>query len=219
MKRIAQVAIIAITINCLMATDEIKMARLMYSNDRAWKVGDILTVVVNESMGHTKSDDIKTGKTASANSSAPTMASAHPNNVDSGSFNVRDPNIGRQAFNNFTNLFNQIPAYTVDATSSYSGSGSSSSGETLTMTIAVRVVDVLDNETLVIRGDKRLKMHDESVKLIVTGLVRPVDISATNSVNSNQIADTYIVYESDGEVTRGTKSGFVWRILQYISPF
>jgi flagellar L-ring protein precursor FlgH len=111
-----------------------------------------------------------------------------------------------------------IAEYKIEAASNFTGSGSTNSSETLSMNFTVRVVDILENGVLVIRGDRRIVMRNESISMVLTGLVRTKDISATNTVNSNRVADAHIYYETDGEVSRGSRPGYFWRLFQFLNP-
>ncbi|MDD3119233.1 MAG: flagellar basal body L-ring protein FlgH [Victivallales bacterium] len=112
-----------------------------------------------------------------------------------------------------------ITNYEIDATASFDGSGSANSADKLSMTITVRVVDKLENGVLVVRGDRRLQLRNENVSMVVTGLVRVRDIDSDNQVDSHRVADAQIFYETGGEVSRGSRPGYVWRIFQWLNPF
>ncbi|OGV54720.1 MAG: hypothetical protein A2X49_09615 [Lentisphaerae bacterium GWF2_52_8] len=194
-------------------TDNVTLALNMYSNQRARQIGDLLTVTVNESTSSSKTEALKTSKTAKADGSIPYFGDQLSN----------ASGLLQKFHNNLTTdyLGKDLPIaeYKIDASSAFDGSGSSSSAEKLNVTFTVRVVDILQNGTLVVRGDRRILMKNESVNIVFTGLVRPKDISATNSIDSTRVADAHIYYENEGEVSRGTKPGYVWRIFQYLNPF
>jgi flagellar L-ring protein precursor FlgH len=195
--------------------ENIRLALNMYSNQRAHQVGDLITIIVNESTSSSKAEALKTSKTATASASDPyfgTAASGGIGALSSALVNSRSslPLSKANASNNI---------YSVNAASNFTGSGSASSAETLSVTFTARVVDILANGVMVIRGERKILIKNESVSLVITGLVRTKDIDSYNRVNSTYIADAHIYYENEGEVTRGTKPGYVWRAFQYLNPF
>lgn len=185
--------------------DELRLAKNMYSAQRAWEVGDLLTVNISETTSSNKSETFKTEKDAKADADAPIFGAS--------------PAAMHHWLSSTLNKHLDIPSYKVSATMAYDGKGASSSSESLSMSFTVRVVDVLENGVLVVRGDRRVLIRNESISMVLTGLVRPWDISEENTIESSQIADAHIYYETDGEVSRGTRPGWAWRILQFISPW
>jgi flagellar L-ring protein precursor FlgH len=111
------------------------------------------------------------------------------------------------------------PEYKIEASSKFEGDGSSNSHDSLESEFTVRVVDLLENGVMVVRGDRKVMIRQETVSMVVTGLVRTRDIDADNKVNSTRLADAHIYYETGGEVSRGTRPGYMWRIFQVLNPF
>ena len=191
--------------------ENLRLAMGMYSNQRASKVGDLLTVVIDESTSSTKSESIKTEKKTQANADSPFLGET-----------VAAANVFQKFANSLKNITSNgslpISEYKINAQSTFDGSGDTSSAERLTYKITVRVVDVMENGVLAIRGDRRILMRNETVSLVVTGLVRTRDITYDNKVDSGRLADAQIYYETDGEVSRGSRGGFVWRFVQLLNP-
>jgi flagellar L-ring protein precursor FlgH len=185
--------------------DELKLASNMYSTQRAWKIGDLLTVVVSENTSSSKSETMKTEKQIKADAEAPIFGA--------------NPAAMHHWLSSTLNKHVDIPSYKIQAASAFDGKGSTTSSEALSARFTVRVVDVLTNGVLVVRGDRKILIRNESVSTVITGLVRPRDISEANSVFSYQLADAHIYYESDGEVSRGSRPGWVWRFFQLINPW
>ena len=182
--------------------DELVLATRMYSSQRAARIGDLLTIVVSEQTASSKSDSLSTSKEASATSQMPSFGS------ETGE---------RDLTRELSNL--EVPAFSVDSESEYSGSGSAATSESLTTSMTVRVVDVHRNNLLVIRGERLVKIKKERVKMVLTGLVRPRDVDSDNTVASQRISDFRVAYESDGHVSNASRPGWLWRFLQFINPF
>lgn len=85
--------------------------------------------------------------------------------------------------------------------------------------IAVTVVDVKPNGNLCIRGVRTRTLADERKKLIVTGIVRPIDIMPDNTVRSQFVARLNIQYASCGPESNFTNQGWLSRTVNRVWPF
>ena len=210
MKKYITVLIVLIMSYSAIGDDEFRMVARMYDSGKARSVGDLVTIVISETSSTSKAESINTAKTASK--------TATPNVVEP---IVNDPT-RRNSPEGFSRLLNSIATMqglSVNSTDSFNGSGSSSTSETLTAQITARVVDVMPNGTLVIKGERRVKMKKEEVSIIMTGIIRKRDISQANTINSSLMSDAQIYYETAGDVSDGTQPGFLWRLIQHLSPF
>ncbi|MCK5888736.1 MAG: flagellar basal body L-ring protein FlgH, partial [Methylococcales bacterium] len=79
------------------------------------------------------------------------------------------------------------------------------------------VVAVLPNGNLRIRGEKRVTLNDGSEYIRLSGIVRTVDIDASNTILSSKVADATIMYTGDGVVADSSKMG--WFSKLFLSPF
>ncbi len=80
-------------------------------------------------------------------------------------------------------------------------------------------MEVLPNGNLLIEGKRTVQIQKEYVSFILSGTVRPEDISADNVVLSTAIADASIKYESNGSVTVDQKKGLVTRVFDWLNLF
>ncbi len=78
---------------------------------------------------------------------------------------------------------------------------------------------VLSNGNLTIKGTKVIKINDEDQNLVITGVIRPEDISADNTVISMNVADAIIQYEGKGPIGEKTSPGILTRILDWLGIF
>ena len=85
--------------------------------------------------------------------------------------------------------------------------------------IAAVVMEVLPNGNLVIEGSRLKKSVDEKVLIRISGIVRPEDISNTNTVLSSAVAQGKIVFESDGPIANSNRWGWFERFVDHIWPF
>lgn len=185
------VAIVAIAAGCLSALQAESLWNdrkgSLFSDFRAHKKGDILTVLVMESATSTQSATTDTSRTSS-------------NDIGPGG-----------GF-----LFRNIPGVKYGATSSSKGDGSTNRTSNLVTKLAVTVTEVLDNGNLVIQGERDLQTNEETQHLVLTGSVRPVDIDPSNTVPSTMIADAKIKLTGQGPVGARQKEGIFSRILRLL---
>ena len=165
----------------------------LYSSDkRAHQVGDILTVQLSETFSSTKSVTSQSAKEDSIG------AEAAPTGI----------------LRNFTGL-----GGSVSKSNSFKGSGSASQSNSLTGFISATVVKVYPNGNLEIKGQKRLRLTDGSEYIRLAGIVRPQDISASNTVSSNLIAEAEIEYVGSGTLSNESTPGWGSKFIRAISPF
>ena len=165
---------------------------LFSSDKRAHQVGDILTVQLSETFSSTKSVTSQSAKEDSIG------AEVGPTGV----------------LKNFMGL-----GGSVQKSNSFKGSGSASQSNSLTGFISATVVKVYPNGNLEIKGQKRLRLTDGSEYIRLAGIVRPQDISASNTVSSNLIAEAQIEYVGSGTLSNESKPGWGSKLFRALSPF
>ncbi len=157
---------------------------------------DVVTIIVNESTSAVSSGVTSTSRKSTAAGSITGLAGTLP------------------ATSALTNLLTSSNAQ------SLAGTGQTTRVSTLTTTISVRVVDVLANGTLVVEGTKDLAVNSEHQSILVRGLVRPTDLTTTNTVLSNQVANLEVHVNGKGVVNDAIKRPFfLYRLLLGLLPF
>ncbi len=165
----------------------------LYSDGRAHRVGDILTIVLSEQTQSSKSAKTEVDKSSELSIPAPTI-------------------LGKSA-----ELFgNPLSFSQPESSSTFDGEGKSDMSNSLNGNITVTVHDVLPNGTLVVRGEKWLTLNQGDEFIRISGLVRPLDISTDNSVQSTKLADARITYSGTGTVADSNSAG--WLSKFFISP-
>jgi flagellar L-ring protein precursor FlgH len=101
----------------------------------------------------------------------------------------------------------------------HEGKGGIDRTERLTGQIAARVVKVLDNGNLVIEGRRAVVLNDETQVVTISGVVRPQDVTAQNTVLSSQIADAEVQMEGSGVLAEAQRPGILYRILDWLGLF
>jgi flagellar L-ring protein precursor FlgH len=185
--------------NSLFSTD----ARGFFKDQRAHKVGDILTVIVTIS----DSAQISNGTTRQRTS-------------------ANDANVGAT----LGSLFNsKVPAIGADVSPSGgistggsmqdAGAGTVNRKESIQTNVAVVVTQTLPNGNLVIEGNQEVRVNFEIRDLIVQGIVRPEDIQSDNTIPSEKIAEARISYGGRGQITDVQQPRYGQQIADAILPF
>lgn len=107
----------------------------------------------------------------------------------------------------------------INSSSRSSGDGSVKREEKLTLRVAATVVDVLPNGVLSISGTQELRVNFELRELLVTGYVRPADISRQNEVTYDKIASARVSYGGRGQITDVQQPRYGQQILDVLLPF
>jgi flagellar L-ring protein precursor FlgH len=110
-------------------------------------------------------------------------------------------------------------AVAIDASGSSGGDGSVSRSEELTLRVAATVVEVLPNGILRISGTQEVRVNFELRELLVTGFVRPEDISRQNEITHDKIAAARISYGGRGQITDVQQPRIGQQVLDAILPF
>jgi flagellar L-ring protein FlgH len=111
------------------------------------------------------------------------------------------------------------PAYEYDRNSNLSGNGAVNRAEKVTFTLAARVVGIEPNGNLVIRGYQQTQVSNEVRYLTVAGVIRAQDITRTNTVSYEKIADAQLAYVSSGDATANTEMKAIPKLLDRYNPF
>lgn len=110
-------------------------------------------------------------------------------------------------------------AVELDSSSQSSGKGSVKRKEKLTLRVAATIVDVLPNGVLAIAGSQELRVNFELRELLVTGYVRPEDISRQNEITYDKIASARVSYGGRGQITDVQQPRYGQQILDTVLPF
>lgn len=174
----------------------------LFQDHRARKVGDILTITVVEESKGTKEASTKANKDKSLD------GSFKFGGVSAGSSGASSP-VGAFSFGPYQGQFKN----------DFAGKGSTSRTDSMTAYMTATVVDVLPNGNLLIRGSRWTKVNDEMQQTILEGIVRPIDISRNNTIQSQQIAEAKIFLVGKGPVSKHQKPGWLSQFMDAINPF
>ncbi len=164
--------------------------RFFFEDIRARRVGDVINVILDEQTNASKTASTNAAKGSSVSLPSPTL------------FGGKMTALGRDIFSN-----------EITASTDFAGSADSSQSNRLSGSIAVVVDKVLSNGNLWIRGEKRLTLNQGSEVVQVAGLIRSVDITPGNTIQSNQIADASITYGGRGHLADSNRAGWLTRLF------
>jgi flagellar L-ring protein precursor FlgH len=105
------------------------------------------------------------------------------------------------------------------AESGFTGNGTTSRANKLDGSISVRVKRVLPNGDLFVEGTKVILINDEEVHMYLSGVIRAEDIDSTNAVASNTIADAQIEFSGRGALDQNQRQGWFTRLWAKLRPF
>lgn len=169
---------------------------------RAMQRGDILTVVIEIDESAEISNSSDRSRSGSENLAVPQLIGI-PQRIDE-----RLPEGASMA-----------DAVSVNSSSSSGGDGSVKRKEKLTLRIAATVTDVLPNGVLSISGTQEVRVNFELRELLVSGYVRPQDISRQNEITYDKIASARVSYGGRGQITDVQQPRLGQQVLDIILPF
>ena len=173
-------------------------SRAFFRDQRAARIGDLLTVTVNI--------------TDKANIANETQRS-RTNKEDSGITDFA----GSKALGANKILPGRI--LTADSTASSDGKGSVNRQEALQTNVAAVVTQVLPNGNLVVEGKQEIRVNFEIRELIVAGIVRPEDIQSDNTIDSSKIAQARISYGGRGQINDVQQERLGQQAADILLPF
>lgn len=161
----------------------------LYSDPRAHRVGDIITVNLREN----------------------TTASKSANTINSRESTVElDPIIGFGGNPIFRNDAIQLD---LESETEFEGDAQANQSNNLVGNISVTVIQVLPNRNLVVRGEKWLTLNNGDEYIRLTGIIRPQDISLSNDIDSARVANARIQYSGTGTFASSQQQGWLSRFF------
>ena len=166
----------------------------LFQGQRQWRVGDIITVVLNESTQASRNSSLVTERKATndALSSSWTNALLSPNGFWGdvrGDIDLTAAEIGSE------------------------GVGAAAQANALSGVITAMVAEVLPNGNLIVEGRKQLSLTEGAEFIQIRGVVRSRDVQPDNTVSSMRMAQAQISYRGTGNLAESTQPGWITQLL------
>jgi len=161
-------------------------ATSLFSDLKAYRVGDLVTVVVSESVISSLSGGSKLSKSAQG-------AGQH--------------GVG---------MLSLLGDYSYGEADNFSSAGSFSHNDQLAATVTAVVEEVTEAGALRVRGERQLNLNGEERKLSLSGLVRTQDIGPSNTVASSALAEAIIKLDGKGSIAKKRKPGILSRLFDWL---
>ncbi len=107
----------------------------------------------------------------------------------------------------------------INSSSTSSGDGSVRRNEKLTLRVAATITDVLPNGVLAIQGQQEVRVNFELRELLVSGFVRPADVTRQNEITYDKIASARISYGGRGQISDMQQPRYGQQAVEAILPF
>ncbi|KYC29313.1 flagellar protein of basal-body outer-membrane L ring [Sterolibacterium denitrificans] len=168
-------------------------ARPLFEDRRARFVGDTLTINIAEKTAASKNSENKATRSSSMSASVPSVSGLPVKTL-------QDLDLQASSSNNF------------------SGKGQNSSTNDFTSSLTVTVIEVLSNGNLLVSGEKQIGLKEGEEFIRFSGVVNPTTITATNTVQSTQVADARIEYKANGFIDSAQVMGWLSRFFLSFLP-
>lgn len=177
-------------------------ARAFFRDQRARRIGDILTVVININDTAKLTNQTTRSRDNNENAKVPRLAGYETD------FKKFLPD-------------EVVPSDLLDltSTSKVDGKGSIDRKDTISTRVAATITQVLPNGNLVIQGKQQTVVNFEMREMQVSGVIRPEDVSSENTVNYDQIAEARIAYGGRGELHDVQQARLGQQLVDILSPF
>ena len=175
-------------------------SRAFFKDQRAARIGDILTVTVNITDKANIANETQRSRTAKEDVGVTDFA-------------------GKQLLTGSAAKALGGRLLTADSSSSNDGKGSVNRQEALQTNVAAVVTQLLPNGNLVVEGKQEIRVNFEIRELVVAGIVRPEDIQSDNTIDSSKIAQARIAYGGRGQITDVQQPRYGQQVMDVLLPF
>lgn len=192
-------------------------ARQFFKDPRATKVGDILTVNINIQERAQLQNNTTTSRDNSEGAGLPNFLGWE--SARDGAGGVLNGAGTPSALNKIFRNVDPENMVTMNSSSQVQGQGQVSRQEQITLNVAALVTQVLPNGNLVVQGRQEVRVNNEVRELLIQGIVRPEDITATNTVVHTQMAEARISYGGRGQLTDVQQGRWGQQVYDILFPF
>lgn len=158
----------------------------LYADKKARNVGDILTIVINESTTQT--------------------ATKSRSNSKEGSLSVGAG----------TGIFDFIKAFSASGSDSFKADGSATDTNRYSGQITVTVIEVLPNDNMIVEGTQSIWQNRDEHKITLRGVIRRDDVTMNNTVPSTKVADASIRFDGKGPLNAKQRQGILTQVFNFL---
>ena len=190
----------------------------LFADLRARSVGDLVTILVVEQSTSSRSANTTTTKETSRSAAV----TQFPTMLDPWANLIIKPIVKNWLPGGYkppSQWFEDQTAVGIESKADHTGKGNIDRTDRVTGQLAARVVKVLDNGNMVIEGRRSIDVNDETQIMALSGIIRPQDVNANNSVLSTQIADAQLQVVGRGILGDVQRPGFIFRFLDWLNLF
>jgi len=162
----------------------------LFEDPKPYRIGDILTIILQESTSASKSAETSTVKEDSIDLPSPTLFGSTP------------------TFNGAS-----VMEMSIEQDREFSGEADSTQSNSLTGEITVTVIDILPNDNLVVQGEKWFTLNQGNEYIRIAGVVRPLDVKSDNTILSSKLADAQIAYSGEGFLADANSQGWFGQFM------
>jgi flagellar L-ring protein precursor FlgH len=169
----------------------------LFEDVRARRVGDTLTVRLVETTNAKKKANTAADRSATTTVKAPVI-------------------LGQEA----AEILGYELKSSLESSHKFEGAGTADQSNALSGNVTVTVVEVFTNGNLRVQGEKRVGLNQGNEYIKLSGIVRPVDIDSSNTVDSTKVADATMIYNGDGVLADVNRMGWLQRFFtSVLFPF
>ncbi len=186
----------------------------LFADYRARQVGDIVTIRVRETAKASKSAKTDLNRKNDVKFGIPTLFGLEA------AANARKARVATANGNGAAAIGLDLSSLlSASSEKKFAGDGSTERSGKLDATLTAVVTRRLPSGNLVIEGRRRINLNEENQYILLTGIIRPQDISPDNTISSTQIADASISYYGVGPVADQQRQGWLATLVDKVWPF
>jgi len=176
----------------------------LFADKKDLQVGDIIQIVISEDL-------------TSKSTNKRELSSTRDNSLGGGLL----ASTGTNGLSSVANKVNSTlgVGFSTNSDSSDKGSVKTSLDETFETTVSAIIEETYENGNYYIKGKKEMLVEGQKQEIIVSGVIRPYDITSDNSINSSQIADLKLLYDKDGTESEILETPWGLKLIRKIWPF
>ncbi|QDU72366.1 flagellar basal body L-ring protein FlgH [Mucisphaera calidilacus] len=172
---------------------------------RRFQINDLVMIIVRESFSNTAEQSSETEKEASVDASIDKLPDLRLSDLIDLQMRM--------------NNFNTQPGVAAQYSREFSGEGDYNRTDTMTGRVMARVIDVKPNATLVLEARDHIQTDDEVVTIVVSGTARAQDITARNTIETDQLYGLHVRKEHSGKLRDTNEKGWISRTFDAIFDF